>query len=156
MYLARFATVLLIAHLFSCSSPSTKFDRVLWLKHPQEEDRYNPRARIVDDLIKNHLKPGMTKKEVIDLLGKPYEERIEQRLPKNIVVPDSLSLTNPNNLKSENLEALFAEREAFNKLYAKPVLTLHYAAGWSTIDPNFLVIILNEEGLVESYQVEQS
>ncbi len=155
MYLNKFAAVLLIAHLFSCN-PSSRFDSALWIKHPQAEDNSNPRAGMVNDLMKNKLKPGMSKEEVLELLGKPYKEGIEQRLPKNIVIPDSISFSNPDNLKPENLEKIVTERDTFNKLHAKPVFTLHYPVGWSTIDPNFLVIIMNENGLVERYQVEQS
>ena len=43
----------------------------------------------------------------------------------------------------------------FTQLYAQPVMILRYPVGWSTIDPNFLIIQLNSEGVVEEYWVEQ-
>jgi hypothetical protein len=35
-------------------------------------------------------------------------------------------------------------------------MIIRYPVGWSTIDPNFLIIKLNGKGQVEEYWVEQS
>jgi hypothetical protein len=155
MYMAKLTVGFLIVLLFGCNYPST-FDREVWIKHPQLVDTYNPRATMVQDLVKNKLKPGMSRKAVLDLLGKPYREGIEQRLADSIVIPDSISFRNPENLKSENADKVMAAINNFNRLYAKPVYIIRYPVGWSTIDPNFLVIIMNEKGRVKKYRVEQS
>lgn len=155
MYMAKLTIVIFIVLLFGCNYPST-FDREVWIKHPQVEEIYNPRAMMMQDLMKNNLKPGMSKKALMDLLGKPYKEGIEQRLPENMVIPEAISFENPENLKSENADKVMAAINNFYRLNAKPVFVIRYPVGWSTIDPNFFVIIMNEEGQVEKYRVEQS
>jgi hypothetical protein len=156
MDLAKFTVTLLIVVLCGCNNTSSKFEKAVWIKHMQVDDRYNPRAGMVQDLIKNHLKPGMSRKAVLDLLGKPYKEGIEQRLPENIVMPDSISFSNPENLKPENADKATAAINDFHKLHARPVYLVKYPVGWSTIDPNFLVLTLNDKGMVEKFRVEQS
>jgi hypothetical protein len=151
----KLAAFFLLCSLASCNY-STSFDRDVWFKNPGMEDTHNPRARMVQDVIKNQLKPGMSRKAVLDLLGKPYQEGIERRLPKNTILPDSVSSTNPERFKPENQERTVAAINNFYRLYAKPVMLMRYPVGWSTIDPNFLIIMLNSKGLVEEYWVEQS
>ncbi len=46
------------------------FDRELWLSYDKSSDP-RIRAHMYDDLRKNHLKIGMSRKEVLKLLGKP-------------------------------------------------------------------------------------
>lgn len=48
------------------------FDRTTWLKH--RGDYESPRGRLVDDLLERHLKIGMTKRQVVRLLGQPDEK----------------------------------------------------------------------------------
>ena len=43
----------------------------------------------------------------------------------------------------------------FYKLHGKPVLIMRYPVGWSTMDPNFLVIQLNSKHQVVEYWVSQ-
>ncbi|MEJ7558578.1 MAG: hypothetical protein WKF66_09745 [Pedobacter sp.] len=120
------------------------------------EDTSNPRAWMVQDVMKNHLKSGMSRKAVLDLLGKPYQEGIERRLPKNTALPDSISFENDENLKPENSKKAMDAINNFYRLYAEPVMIIRYPVGWSTIDPNFLIIKLNGKRQVEEYWVEQS
>lgn len=47
------------------------FDRELWIRNYDNYHPDNPRAEMIYDLTKNHLRAGMTKGEVIKLLGKP-------------------------------------------------------------------------------------
>lgn len=47
------------------------FDEDLWKHSADTEDVSNPRGPMVDDLIANHLRPGMTRQEVTALLGDP-------------------------------------------------------------------------------------
>ena len=155
MNLTKFTITLLIVVLCGCNNTSSKFEREVWIRHTQADDRYNPRAEMVQHLMKNYLKPGMSRKAVLDLLGNPYKESIEQRLPENIVIPNSISFSNPENLKPEKADKATAAINDFYKLHAKPVFVIEYPVGWSTIDPNFLAIIMDEKGLVERFRVEQ-
>lgn len=155
MNLTKFTITLLIVVLCGCNNTSSKFEREVWIRHTQADDRYNPRAEMVQDLMKSYLKPGMSRKAVLDLLGNPYKEGIEQRLPENIVIPNSISFSNPENLKPEKADKATAAINDFYKLHAKPVFVIEYPVGWSTIDPNFLAIIMDEKGLVERFRVEQ-
>jgi hypothetical protein len=157
MYSLKFVAFLLLCSLSSCNYP-TSFDRDVWVKNSALEYGQiipNPRARMVEDVMKNHLKPGMSRKAVLDLLGQPYQEGIEQRLPKNTILPDSLSSANPDRFKSENQARTLAGINNFYRLFAKPVMLMRYPIGWATIDPNFLMIKLNSKGLVEEYWFEQ-
>ena len=156
MDLVKFTVTLLIVVLCGCNYTSSKFEKAVWIKHMQVDDRYNPRTGMVQDLMKNYLKPGMSRKAVLDLLGKPYKEGIEQRLPEDIVIPSSISFSNPENLKLENADKATAAINDFHKLHAKSVYLLKYPVVWSTIDPNFLVFTLNDKGMVEKFRVEQS
>jgi len=119
------------------------------------EDTNNPRARMVQDVIKNQLKPGMSRKEVLDILGKPYQENTELVLPKNTIIPDSISSTNPEKYKPENIDRTVAAANKFYQLHGRSSVVMRYPVGWSTIDPNFLIVVLNNRGLVEQYVVVQ-
>jgi hypothetical protein len=154
MHLPKSLVLGLLA-LGSCNQ-STSFNREAWVDHPAVTDTHNPRARMVQDLISNHLKVGMTRKAVVVQLGQPYKEGIERRLPKNTILPDSISATNPENLKPENEKRSVAGLNKFIDLYAAPIMVMRYPVGWSTIDPNFLIIKLDKNGLVEDYWIEQS
>ncbi len=105
--------------------------------------------------MRNHLKPGMTRVAVLELLGKPFKDGIEQRLPKDIVVPDSLSLAQLDNLKAENRDRAQASYNEFYRLHSQPDTLLLYPVGWSIIDPNFLVVKLTGKGVVGQYWVEE-
>jgi len=147
--------ILLACFLAACNH-SSSFDREVWVNNPDMEDTSNPRPWMVQDVMKNHLKSGMSRKAVLDLLGKPYQEGIERRLPKNTVLPDSVSFENAENLKPENSDKATDAINNLYRLYAKPVMIIRYPVGWSTIDPNFLIIKVNGKGQVEEYWVEQS
>lgn len=54
------------------------FDQRTWHKNYDNPAPDNPRAEMVGDLIGNYLKPGMTRREVMQLLGKP-DRRDERR-----------------------------------------------------------------------------
>ncbi|UKT63403.1 hypothetical protein [Pedobacter mucosus] len=153
MRLSRFILLILIYSLASCIN-SPLFDQEVWINNPKG-DQYSPRARMVDDIMKNYLKPGMSKKEVIKLLGNPYYDGIEKRLPKNVIMPDSLKYSNDDSLDPKIADKKMNYLNKFYALYAEPVKILWYPVGWSTIDPNFLVIKLSRNDLVEDYWVEQ-
>lgn len=147
--------IILACFLAACNH-SSSFDREVWIDNPDMEDTSNPRAWMVQDVMKNHLKSGMSRKAVLDLLGKPYQEGIERRLSKNTALPGSISFENDENLKPENSDKAMDAINNFYRLYANPVMIIRYPVGWSTIDPNFLIIKLNDKRQVEEYWVEQS
>ena len=147
MRFSKLTLVLFLLLAVSCSQ-SSSFDRKIWMQHPDVADTYNPRLRMVQDVIKNRLKPGMSRKAIIDLLGLPYKEGYEVRLPTNIVVPDSLRL-----FETQEREAAYND---FIKRHGKSIMLMKYATGWSSIDPVFLVVQLNRKGMVVRYWEEES
>ncbi|MGS0747374.1 hypothetical protein [Halpernia sp. GG3] len=64
----KLTTVFLIASLASCGNQQIKFDKEKWNK--RDDIFYAYREKMVADLMENHLKKGMTYKNVISLLGK--------------------------------------------------------------------------------------
>lgn len=140
--------------ILSCKADN-KFNQQKWLANSDVSDTHNPRAYMIDDLMKNHLKVGITKNAVLTLLGKPEKDRIENRLPKGINIPDSFSFTNKENLKLERSDKVIAGINDFVRLNAKPHTLMLYSIGWSTIDPNYLIIQLDEKGMVLDFWTEQ-
>ncbi len=89
------------------------------------------------------------------LLGKPYKNEIENRLPKGVEIPDSLSFSNKGNLKPENSDRVTEILNEFMRLNSQPDTLMLYPVGWSTIDPNFLVVKLDNKDLTSDFWVEQ-
>lgn len=145
---------ILLLVITSCTTDQ-KFNQQKWLANSDVNDRNNPRADMTDDLLNNHLKVGLSKNAVLALLGKPEKDGIENRLPKGVKMPDSLALTNEENLKPEHREKVTAKINDFMRLNAKAQTLMLYPVGWSTIDPNFLVIQLDDKGLVLDFWLEQ-
>jgi len=137
----------------------TTFDKDVWLRNSDMSDTSNPRARMVADVMAHHLHVGLTRDSVLALLGPPYSENIELVLPENVTLPDSLSLQNSQTTEklydSQNAEAQREGINAFYKQHGRPQTVLRYPVGWSTIDPNFLVICLTRTGKVASYYIAQ-
>ena len=51
------------------------FQQDIWLAHHNSDDPENPRGMMINDLKQNHLKKGMSMKDVIDLLGEPDSDK---------------------------------------------------------------------------------
>lgn len=134
--------------LDSCSSNynSDTFDKEVWLSNNDIKYQYNPRSRMTKDLIKNYLRLGMQRDSIIILLGRPYMEKIEYRLPKGLEVPDSLS-----SIDSIGIEKL----NDWHSKFSQPDTIMRYPIGWSTIDPNFLIIKLGQDSTVTDFWTEQ-
>lgn len=49
------------------------FDQSIWTDDEAIHRLPNPRRLMIEDVLSNHLKAGMTRQEVITLLGKPTE-----------------------------------------------------------------------------------
>ena len=134
--------------LNSCSSNynSDTFKKEVWLSNNDIKDKNNPRSRMTKDLIKNYLRPGIQRDSIIILLGQPYMEKIEYRLPNGLEVPDSLSSIDPIGIEKFN--------DWHNK-FSQPDTIMRYPIGWSTIDPNFLIIKLGQDSTVIDFWTEQ-
>ena len=134
--------------LDSCSSnysPDT-FDKDVWLSNNDIANEYNPRSGMTTDLMENYLRPGMHRDSIVTLLGRPYLEKIEYRPPKGFVVPDSLSSIDSVGIEKFN---------DWHSKFSRPDTIMRYPIGWSTIDPNFLIIELGQDSTVTDFWIEQ-
>lgn len=148
--------IVLLLFLISCNYGLDKrFDKTSWLLNSDVNVIRNPRADMVADLLANHLKVGLKRNSVLALLGKPYQDGVENRLPKGLEIPDSLSFTNDRNLTSEEREKVIVRMNEFQRLNAKPDTLMLYPVGWSTIDPNFLAVQFDNKGRVRDFWIEQ-
>ena len=144
----------LLLAMISCTR-NKQFDKERWQRNNDVNDTRNPRAYMTNDLLKNHLRVGITKDSIIALLGKPYKDGVENRLPKGIELPDSLSFSKDTNLKKEQKDDVTARINKFVRLNSKLDTLMLYPVGWSTIDPNFLVVKLDKTGKVCDFWIEQ-
>lgn len=141
--------------LVSCTRYTpTEFDRAIWLEKNDVNDTRNPRARMTKDLLQNQLKPGITKDSILKLLGPAYEDKIVSRLAEGVEVPDSLHIwkygSEPKRVQDKKLK----EYNDWMHDHGQPDI-LFYPVGWSTIDPNFLVVKFNDRGIAYKFWVEQ-
>ncbi len=140
---------------YYCFVYTCSFDRESWIKNNDVNQVGIERQLMIHDLANNILKKGMTKSEIIKLLGQPHSDEIYYRLPKGVIAPDSiLTLTDTSNSKEENRIAI----ERINNWYkvnGQPDTILLYPAGFSIMDQNFLSITLDGNNLVREIQVQQ-
>jgi len=73
--------ILVIFILASCNNQQIKFDKEKW--NERNDMFYANREKMVIDLMENHLKKGMTYKEVMNLLG--TSESYQNDPPNTIV-----------------------------------------------------------------------
>lgn len=117
---------------------STTFDSEVWIDNNDIGDTNNPRWYMTDDLIKNHLRPGIHRDSILLLLGQPYKEQIGDRIPTGLAIPDTI----PN--VSE-----------WYRIHAQPDTVMKYPIGWSTIDPLFFVIKFRPDSTAYDFIIEQ-
>jgi hypothetical protein len=143
--------------LFSCSGNfnSDKFEKSVWLSNNDVSDRNNPRAKMTKDLLENYLKPGIHRDSILAMLGQPDREKIEMRLPKGLEVPDSLSLISPENFKPENREKAQENYNEWMRKNWQPDTLMFFPVGWSTMDPNSLVIKFRPDSVAYEFWIEQ-
>lgn len=126
--------------------PSTAFDQQVWLRNADMTDRYNPRRHMVEEVIHQQLHVGMSRQQVVQLLGPPYQEQNTYLLLTPISLPDSLNSPNLGKLTKSQLLQYSAGIHRFYRINGRPVRLLNYPVGWSTIDPNFLTVALTPDG----------
>jgi outer membrane protein assembly factor BamE (lipoprotein component of BamABCDE complex) len=52
------------------------FDRIVWLQFANNYTSDNPRASMIEDLKLHYLLPGLSKSDVVELLGPPEAEPV--------------------------------------------------------------------------------
>ena len=80
--IAFFAYIYFI--VFDYPFDNKEFDKVTWEKFSENMEPDNPRGEMFENLTEQHLKTGMTKSEVIKLLGKPDFREEKDFLSYNI------------------------------------------------------------------------
>ncbi len=68
---ALFLLVGTLFAVFSRADKQSRFDRAVWISRPELEGSDTPRSRMVSDVMHRYLKPGMSRQQVRELLGKP-------------------------------------------------------------------------------------
>lgn len=126
------------------------------LLRSDQEDRgilgtSNARESMVQDVMAHHLRVGMTRAQVVAVLGPPEKEGIEWVVPDSVALPDSL---NYNLMSSEAIRK--QPPESFNRWHAQhaqPDTLMRYRVGWDIIDPTSMRIQFNGNGRVEKFWV---
>tara|TARA_R110002020_G_scaffold350667_1_gene564039 strand:- start:875 stop:1240 length:366 start_codon:yes stop_codon:yes gene_type:complete len=118
-------------------------------------DTGNPRAQMTKDLLENYLRPGIHRDSILTLLGEPYLEQVENRLPKGLDVPDSLSLVDSENFEKGDKDKTLDNFNQWFKENSHPDTLMLYPVGWSMIDLNFLVIKFGPDSIANEFWIEQ-
>jgi|GEM_PF-3869465 len=132
------------------------FDQQLWLATSQllRSDKVdigipgteNPRERMVDHVMTYYLHVGMSRAQVLFLLGLAERDGIQWVVPDDVPLPDSL------NDELMSTEAFLKQNpESFNKWHrqnAQPDTLMVYRVGWRYLDPIFMRIEFNGHGRV--------
>jgi hypothetical protein len=131
------------------------FDQQKWvatgeLLRSDKEDKgllraSNPRESMAADVMAHHLQLGMTRAQVLALLGPPDRDGIEMVVPDSVRLPDSL-----NGEKGVMNTAGFNE---WHRLNAKPDTLIRYWVGWDIIDPTSMRVQFGGDGKVKKYWV---
>lgn len=120
------------------------FDQQAWLSGQHEQDAV--RAGMLRDLMAHHLYQGMSRGDVLTLLG-PAEERIIWQLPTTITIPDSINPALQNHTLPDSVRN--AQFSSFRSAHLQLDTFMIYKAGTSMWSYRFLVIKLNGKQRVE-------
>jgi hypothetical protein len=123
------------------------FDRQQWLATGKAGTcgPDNSRESMVEDVMAHYLAPGMTRAQVLALLGPAEQDGIEMVVPDGISLPDSLR--GEKGLRNDT---------GFNKWYklnSQPDTLMRYCVGWDLIDPTSMRIQLGGDGKVKKFWV---
>ena len=70
--------------VFDTPFDNKEFDKIVWQKYHKDMNPDNPRGEMYKSLIEDYLKQGMTKREIIQLLGEPDYKDEENLLSYNL------------------------------------------------------------------------
>jgi hypothetical protein len=123
------------------------FDRQQWLATRKAGTcgTDNPREAMVEDVMAHHLATGMTRAQVLALLGPAERDEIEMVVPAGTSLPDFL-----------RGEKGLNNTTGFNKwyrLHSQPDTLMHYCVGWDLIDPTSMRVQFGGDGKVKKYWV---
>ncbi|UOQ96182.1 hypothetical protein MUN81_13050 [Hymenobacter sp. 5317J-9] len=130
------------------------FDQERWLatgqqlgrNHGDEGLQGNPRESMVADVMAHHLRVGMTRVQVLAVLGPAERDGIEWCVPADVGLPDSLMPARLSNDKLKRFNDWYAQ-------HAQPDTLMRYWVGWDVIDPTSMRIEFNGKGQVKKYWV---
>lgn len=73
LLLVAFAGLIIYVRFYFFNNPfnDLRFDRNVWAAYKDSSDPNNPRGQMYEDMTKKVLKKGMSKEEVVTLLGEP-------------------------------------------------------------------------------------
>ena len=159
--LIKYIFLLILINLISCvtkSKDNSIFNQKIWLDNTQLGDglNQNPRALMTNDLMNNHLKNGMSRTEIINLLGQPFKDEIQERLPNNIQQPDSINLRSIMGVSDEKRQKILTDYNNWYHQNLRPDTLLIYPVGWTKTDSIFLVVKLNDKNSVNEFWMEQN
>lgn len=145
-----------LSSTISCQSQKI-FNKEEWQKDKNSllTTNDNQRLKMVQDILDNQLIREMTKRDVIDLLGKPNIDTLMVYLPKNLKFPDSLRRDYSKMITDEQ-ENYY--RENSNKWYKdnyKEAPFISYVLGWNLVSPVFLEIKLNKNNNVVDFWIKE-
>tara|TARA_R100000789_G_scaffold22086_1_gene24800 strand:- start:78 stop:467 length:390 start_codon:yes stop_codon:yes gene_type:complete len=125
--------LLLLSILFLSSCSNIKYDRDVWLKDSviTKMDFNNPRSQMIDDVLKNHLKVGMSLEEVHYKLG--------------YIEPSKFAYDKPS--------SSYISKDSVS---AKNIIGLTYFIGPTLGDYELLTIELDENNLVKDFWVRSN
>tara|TARA_R110001592_G_C12733691_1_gene710143 strand:- start:71 stop:604 length:534 start_codon:yes stop_codon:yes gene_type:complete len=161
--LIKYVFLIILINLISCVSKSKEkdnsiFNQKIWLDNMELGDglKQNPRAPMTNDLMNNHIKNGMSRTEIIDLLGQPFKDEIQERLPNDIHQPDSINLRSIIGESDEKRQKILTDYNNWYHQNLRPDTLLIYTVGWTMTDSIFLVVKLNDKNSVNEFWIEQN
>ena len=145
---------LLCSTLSSCQ---TIFDSDVWKVYDWENSSLDsPRMKMIDDVMENYIKIGMTKSDIVDILGKPDGANDRSELIEGRVKPDTLTYNYMSSQPKAEQEKLYASLSKWYSENSRTFPALTYGLGPTLGDYMFLIIEFNDKGLVVNYWTEQS
>ncbi|WP_041366540.1 hypothetical protein [Methylophaga frappieri] len=88
-----------------------EFDQKVWLSMDTDWDPDNPRGKMYEDIVDNHLEKGMSKQQVVDLLGQPDLKN------KSLLFSYNLGMWSGFRMDYDSLDLVFNSSANLEKFY---------------------------------------